>query len=116
MHPAPTGLPAGVPQLGSSGIPGTDSAWISAGSNQASTIGRLSVPQTWTMAAQVENHAGAALPGGGWSSTPAPATPTAAGAPGMPGIPVGNSGGRNFGNGPRYGFQVTVMPRPPAAG
>jgi PPE-repeat protein len=116
LAPGAADLPGGVPPLGSTGVPGADSAWISAGSNQASTIGRLSVPQTWTMAAQVENHAGAALPGGGWSSTPAPATPAAAGAPGMPGMPVGNSGGRSFGNGPRYGFQVTVMPRPPAAG
>jgi PPE-repeat protein len=116
LPPGAADLPGGVPPLGSTGVPGTDSAWISAGSNQASTIGRLSVPQTWTMAAQVENHAGAALPGGGWSSTPAPVTPATAGAPGMPGMPVGNSGGRSFGNGPRYGFQVTVMPRPPAAG
>lgn len=116
LAPDAAGLPGGVPPLGSTGVPGTDTAWISAGSNQASTVGRLSVPQTWTVAAQVENHAGAALPGGGWSSTPAPATPAAAGAPGMPGMPVGNSGGRSFGTGPRYGFQVTVMPRPPAAG
>jgi PPE-repeat protein len=116
LAPGAADLPGGVPPLGSTGVPGTNSAWISAGSNQASTVGRLSVPQTWTVAAQVENHAGAALPGGGWSSTPAPQTPVAAGAPGMPGIPAGNSGGRSFGTGPRYGFQVTVMPRPPAAG
>jgi PPE-repeat protein len=116
VAPGAADLPGGVPPLGSTGVPGTESAWISAGSNQASTIGRLSVPQTWTMAAQVENHAGAALPGGGWSSTAVPATPATAGAPGMPGMPVGNSGGRSFGTGPRYGFQVTVMPRPPAAG
>jgi PPE-repeat protein len=113
-----TGVPMGDPPLGPIGVPGTESGWISAGTNQAATIGRLTVPQTWTVAAQVENHAGAALPGGGWSSTstPAPEAPAAGGAPGMPGIPAGNSGGRNFGTGPRYGFQVTVMPRPPAAG
>jgi PPE-repeat protein len=117
VAPGAADLPGNVPPFGSTGVPGSDSAWISAGTNQASTIGRLSVPQTWTMAAQVENHAGAALPGGGWSSTPAPAAPATAGTPGMPGMPVGNnSGGRSFGTGPRYGFQVTVMPRPPAAG
>jgi PPE-repeat protein len=116
--PGATGATMGGPPLGPIGVPSTESGWISAGTNQASTIGRLSVPQTWTVAAQVENHAGAALPGGGWSSTstPAPEPPAAAGAPGMPGIPAGNSGGRSFGTGPRYGFQVTVMPRPPAAG
>ena len=116
--PGATGATMGGPPLGPIGVPSTESGWISAGTNQASTIGRLSVPQTWTVAAQVENHAGAALPGGGWSSTstPAPEPPAAGGAPGMPGIPAANSGGRSFGTGPRYGFQVTVMPRPPAAG
>jgi hypothetical protein len=116
LEPGAADLPGRVPPLGPSGVPGTDSAWISAGSNQASTVGRLSVPQSWTVAAQVENHAGAVLPGGGWSSTAVPETPVAAGAPGMPGMPIGNSAGRNFGTGPRYGFHVTVMPRPPAAG
>lgn len=115
--PGATGVPASDPPLGPIGVPSTESGWISAGTNQAATIGRLSVPQTWTVAAQVENHAGAALPGGGWSSTSIPAPEASAvGAPGMPGIPAGNSGGRSFGTGPRYGFQVTVMPRPPAAG
>ena len=32
----------------------------------------LSVPQSWVAATQVENHAGAALAGGGWNSTAAP--------------------------------------------
>ena len=114
LAPGAAGLPGGVPPLGSTGVPGTDSAWISAGSNQASTVGRLSVPQTWTVATQVENHAGAALPGGGWTSTALQESP--APVPGMPGMPAGNSAGRNFGTGPRYGFHVTVMPRPPAAG
>ncbi len=78
-------------------------------------VGRLAVPQAWTAATQVENHAGTALAGGGWSSTPLPDTPAAGGVPGMPGIPAANTG-RHFGSGPRYGFHVTVMPRPPAAG
>jgi PPE-repeat protein len=114
LAPGAAGLPGGVPPLGPSGVPGTDSAWISAGSNQASTVGRLSVPQSWTVATQVENHAGAALPGGGWTSTALQESATPV--PGMPGMPAGNSAGRNFGTGPRYGFHVTVMPRPPAAG
>lgn len=113
IAPGATGVPFGDPPLGATGVPATGSAW--AGTNQAATVGRLSVPQTWTVAAQVENHAGAALPGGGWSSTPLPQS-TPAGAPGMPGVPAVNVPGRNFGNGPRYGFHVTVMPRPPAAG
>jgi PPE-repeat protein len=91
-----------------------DLGGVWAGTNQAALVGRLSVPQTWMAAAQVENHAGAALPGAGWTSTAHPEG--SAGMPGMPGVPVGSMAGRHFGSGPRYGFQVTVMPRPPAAG
>lgn len=115
VPPGATGVPFGDPPLGATGVPATQSAWVTAGTNQSATVGRLSVPQTWAVAAQVENHAGAALPGGGWSSTPLPQS-TPAGTPGMPGVPAVNVPGRNFGNGPRYGFHVTVMPRPPAAG
>ncbi len=96
------------------GSPGGQPGGVVAGTNQAALIGRLSVPQSWAAAAQVENHAGAALSGGGWTSTALPESP--AGVPGMPGFPAVNTAGRHFGNGPRYGFNVTVMPRPPAAG
>jgi PPE-repeat protein len=113
------GNPGWLPLLtpgtaGLSSMSGPDLGGVSAGTNQAALVGRLSVPQSWTAAAQVENHAGAALPGAGWTSTALPESP--AGMPGMPGVPVGNTAGRHFGSGPRYGFQVTVMPRPPAAG
>ena len=107
--PGATGVPFGDPPLGATGVPGTDSSWISAGTNQARFVGRLSVPEAWTMATQVENHAGSALPGGGWTSTPLPESP--APVPGMPGMPAASTGGRSFGSGPRYGFHVTVMPR-----
>jgi PPE-repeat protein len=100
--------------LGSAGLPGANLSGVSAGTNQAALVGRLSVPQSWMAAAQVENHAGAALPGAGWTSTALPES--SAGVPGMPGVPVASTAGRHFGSGPRYGFQVTVMPRPPAAG
>jgi PPE-repeat protein len=96
------------------GLPGANLGGVSVGTNQAALVGRLSVPQTWMAAAQVENHAGAALPGAGWTSTALPES--SAGVPGMPGIPAASTAGRHFGSGPRYGFQVTVMPRPPAAG
>jgi PPE-repeat protein len=112
--PGATGVPFGDPPLGATGVPGTDASWISGGTNQARFVGRLSVPEAWTVATQVENHAGSALPGGGWTSTPLPESP--APVPGMPGMPAAGTGGRSFGSGPRYGFHVTVMPRPPAAG
>ncbi len=98
----------------SAAMPGAGLSGVSAGTNQAAMVGRLSVPQSWTVAAQVENHAGAALPGAGWTSTALSESP--AGVPGMPGMPAVSTAGRHFGSGPRYGFTVTVMPRPPAAG
>lgn len=103
--------------LDATGLPGV--APISAGTNQAALVGRLSVPQSWTAAAQVANPAGATFAGGGWTNAVGPgagvgeAVPP--GVPGMPGMPASAAGG-GMGHGPRYGFRVTVMPRPPAAG
>lgn len=92
---------------------------ISAGANQAALVGRLSVPQSWTAAAQVANPAGATFAGGGWTNAVGPGAGAAEdvppGFPGMPGLPASTTGG-GMGHGPRYGFRVTVMPRPPAAG
>ncbi len=99
--------------LGAAGLQDAGLTGVSAQLTRASQVGRLSVPDTWMAAAQVENHAGAALPGGGWNSS---AFTESSGVPGMPGIPAVNTAGRHFGSGPRYGFNVTVMPRPPAAG
>jgi PPE-repeat protein len=86
---------------------------------QSTLVGRLSVPQAWTAAAQVENHSGVTFAGGGWTDAVGPAgtaEAVPAGMPGMPGMSMAGAGGRGFGHGPRYGFPVTVMPRPPAAG
>lgn len=105
--------------LGSGGLGAADLSGFSAGTNQAALVGRLSVPQAWTAAAQVENHAGATFAGGGWTNAVGPGA-GAVGAgpgpiPGMPGMPAATAAG-GYGHGPRYGFRVTVMPRPPAAG
>jgi PPE-repeat protein len=100
--------------FGSTSVPGVGQGMASAGMTRGVFVGRLSVPQSWVAATQVENHAGTALAGGGWNSTALPES--SAGVPGMPGIPAASTAGRHFGSGPRYGFQVTVMPRPPAAG
>ncbi|EUA10074.1 PPE family protein [Mycobacterium kansasii 732] len=85
------------------------------GLNRAAFVGRLSVPESWTAATQVVNHAGAAAPGGGWTST-ATVPDAAAGTPGVPGMPAPGVYGHSFGSGPRYGFRPTIMSRPPAAG
>jgi PPE-repeat protein len=88
---------------------------VTAVTNQSTLVGRLSVPQTWTVATAVANHAGAAAPGGGWNST-AIAPEAASGVPGVPGMPAPGMYGHSFGNPPRYGFRPTIMTRPPAAG
>jgi PPE-repeat protein len=81
-------------------------------------VGKLSVPPTWTAAAQVANHSGVTYAGGGWTNAVGPtgggtgAVP--AGMPGMPGATAGRSGG--FGHGPRYGNRLTVMGRPLSGG
>ncbi|MGB9305214.1 MAG: PPE family protein [Mycobacterium sp.] len=87
---------------------------ISGGTSQAALVGRLSVPQAWTAATSVANHAGTALPGGGWTSS-APVPNAAGGMPGVPGMPAPGAAG-SFAHGPRYGFRPTIMARPPAAG
>jgi PPE-repeat protein len=84
----------------------------------ARLVGKLSVPPTWSAAAQVANHSGVTFAGGGWTnavgSTGGGPGAVPAGMPGMPGMAGGRSGG--FGHGPRYGMRLTVIPRPPSAG
>lgn len=115
----PGWLPLLTPGAAPAGIAGDLSGVVSAGTNQAALVGRLSVPQGWTAAAQVANHAGVTFAGGGWTNAVGPsagAVQAGPGAmPGMPGMPAATAGG-GYGHGPRYGFRVTVMPRPPAAG
>jgi PPE-repeat protein len=120
-----TWLPAGSPPVsaglaGASGLGGasagsTGVGGVSAGINEAAVVGRLSVPQSWTAATAVANHAGTAAPGAGWVGTATSPEP-AAGMPGVPGIPVGAGFGHSFASPPRYGFRPTIMGRPPAAG
>ncbi len=109
LHASPGDWP-----IGTAGVPGVDLDGFSAGTGRAAMVGRLSVPQSWTAVTQVANHSGTALPGGGWTGTALPETPS--GVPGMPGIPAVSTAAHHFGSGPRYGFRPTVMARPPAAG
>ncbi|GAB7144396.1 PPE family protein [Mycobacterium riyadhense] len=106
--------PMGVPPLGEVTPASWHTGGVSVGTNKAALIGRLSVPQSWTAATAVANHAGAAAAGGGWTSTAVPEA--AAGMPGVPGMPAAGIYGHGFGSAPRYGFRPTVMGRPPAAG
>ncbi|CDM76748.1 PPE family protein [Mycobacterium marinum] len=106
--------PESLPVLGEETAATLGTGGISAGMNQAELVGRMSVPQSWGVATAVANHAGAAAPGGGWTST-AVVPEAAVGMPGIPGMPAGIYG-HNLGNAPRYGFRPTIMGRPPAAG
>lgn len=114
----PDGGHFNFPGLASASAPAPTPTGVSSvvtGLNRAALVGRLSVPESWTAATQVVNHAGAAAPGGGWTST-ASVPDAAAGTPGVPGMPAPGVYGHSFGSGPRYGFRPTIMSRPPAAG
>ncbi|ORV70787.1 PPE family protein [Mycobacterium gastri] len=110
----PDGGHFNFPALASAPAP-TGVSSVVTGLNRAALVGRLSVPESWTAATQVVNHAGAAAPGGGWTSV-ASVPDAAAGTPGVPGMPAAGAYGHSFGSGPRYGFRPTIMSRPPAAG
>jgi PPE-repeat protein len=107
IKPPPAPLPMSVPGGG-----------VSANAYGSTLVGKLSVPPTWTAAAQVANHSGVTYAGGGWTNAVGPtgggtgAVP--AGMPGMPGAAGGRSSG--FGHGPRYGNRLTVMGRPLSGG
>ena len=81
---------------------------------QATTVGKLSVPATWSAATPTAELASATAPleGSGWQVATEEAG-TGMGAPGMPGmVGAGAKGAGAFGgSGPRYGFKPIVMPK-----
>jgi PPE-repeat protein len=92
------------------GIGGGLGGAVSAGLGHAATIGALSVPPSWTAPAPLTSPLASAL--GGTPMTPPPAV-----AAGMPGLPIGTTAGRPYGRAvPQYGFRLTFVVRPPAAG
>lgn len=96
-------LAGSVAQTGSAGAP------VLAGVGQASTVGGLSVPNSWSAAAPAASPAASALEGSGWSMAPEEASPVTAVPAGMPAMAMA---GKGFGfNTPRYGVKPTVMPK-----
>ncbi|WP_243703347.1 PPE family protein [Mycobacterium marinum] len=93
-----------VPQSGLGGV--------AAGTNQATMVGRLSVPPSWAATAEVTDHVATALPGAGTATAPE----ASAAMPGVPGVPAPGAYARSYGTGPRYGFRLTIMPRPLSGG
>jgi PPE-repeat protein len=87
---------------------------VAAISGGAGSIGKLSVPVSWSGAPAAMPAIGRAVPVSSIS-----AVPEAAGGPGnlLGGMPLAGAGsGAHGGAGPKYGFRPTVMARPPFAG
>ena len=117
--PGGTGVTGMItPQLQAPAPMSVPSVGVSVNTGGSTLVGKLSVPPTWSAAAQVANHSGVTYAGGGWTNAVGPtgggtgAVP--AGMPGMPGAAGARSGG--FGHGPRYGNRLTVMGRPLSGG
>ncbi len=87
-------------------------AAASASVGEASAVGGLSVPASWSAAAPATSLASAAAPleGSGWTVASEAAQPVSA-MPGMPGMAAAAKGAGAYGAGPRYGFKPIVMPK-----
>ncbi|OBI83490.1 PPE family protein [Mycobacterium sp. 1245805.9] len=109
---AAAAVPKGLPGLG--GLLGGGAGGAAAHLGSATSIGKLSVPVSWTGATAPTAAAAHAIPVSSIS-----AAPEAAGGPGnlLGGMPLAGVGsGAASGAGPRYGFRPTVMARPPLGG
>jgi PPE-repeat protein len=88
---------------------GFGAAPVAAGMGQASLVGKMSVPTTWS-AATPESTAATEFEGSGWTVAPEENTPMATLPAGMPSVASAGRGGAGFGT-PRYGVKPTVMPK-----
>jgi PPE-repeat protein len=95
--------------VGSAGLTGA-----SAGVANAHLVGSMSVPPSWSTAANIRPGQ-TAVPVTGLSDIGTSGAPAAGGPGGVAG-PLGGNGRRLRRAIPRYGFRPVVMPRPPAAG
>ena len=104
-------VPKGLPSLG--GLLGGGAAHPAAAIGNAGSIGKLSVPVSWTGNVGPTGHVAPQL------VSTVSAAPEAAGGPGnlLGGMPLAGVGsGASSGAGPRYGYRPTVMARPPLGG
>jgi PPE-repeat protein len=93
------------------------SVGVSVNTAGSALVGKLSVPPTWSAAAQVANHSGVTYAGGGWTNAVGPTGGGTGAVPaGMPGFPGASARSGGFGHGPRYGNRLTVMGRPLSGG
>ncbi len=107
---AAAAVPKALPGLG--GLLGGGAAHPAAAIGNAGSIGKLSVPVSWTGNTGAVSHAGA-IPVSTVSAAPEAAGPgNLLGGKPLAGMGTGTSGAA----GPRYGFKPTVMARPPLGG
>lgn len=83
-------------------------AGVAAGMGEASLVGSLAVPASWSSAAPATVSSASLLSGSGWT-VPEEAAPVT-GMAGMPGMAAAAKGAGAYA-GPRYGFKPTVMPK-----
>jgi PPE-repeat protein len=91
------------------GVAGFGGAPVMAGMGQASTVGKLSVPTSWS-AATPQLSSASALEGTGWAVAAEETPPVATMPAGMPSVASASRAAAGFGA-PRYGFKPTVMPK-----
>jgi PPE-repeat protein len=105
---AAAAVPKSLPGLG--GLLGGGAPPVAAHLGSATSIGKLSVPASWSGPVTAPSHA-TAIPVSNVREAPDAGAGNLLG--GMPLAGAGTGGG---GAGPRYGFKPVVMARPPAAG
>ena len=115
VSPLGAGLGIGTSLVGSTNGAGLGGAGLggaaTAALGDASTVGGLSVPGSWSAAAPATLASSTApLEGSGWTAATDAAEPVAA-MPGMPGMAAAAKGAGAYGAGPRYGFKPIVMPK-----
>ena len=94
------------------GAAGLSAMPVTAGVGQASAIGKLSVPPTWTVSeVGAANPAPTATPAAGWTSAAPRAGQVNTLPAGAPSVASTQRGGLGIGA-PRYGVKHTVMPKP----
>ncbi|MGH3554526.1 MAG: PPE family protein, partial [Mycobacterium sp.] len=92
-----------VAPAGSAGLGG-----VLAGMGRGTTVGALSVPQSWGAATPLASPPATASLASSWTVAPDAAAAEMSGMPGMPGMPMVGSAGRGIGfAAPRYGFRPT---------
>lgn len=105
--PAAAAIPKGLPGLG--GLLG-GGAPVAAHLGSATSLGKLSVPASWSGPVTAPSHA-TAIPVSNVREAPDAGAGNLLG-----GMPLAGAGAGGSSAGPRYGFKPVVMARPPAAG